>query len=89
MFERAKAVAIWGFSREGRAALDWLAQRCPDLPVTILDDRPMTDAPAGVPVLTGEAVGEALREGRFDIVIKSPGVSLYRPEIADARKKTR
>jgi UDP-N-acetylmuramoyl-L-alanine---L-glutamate ligase len=82
-----RSVAIWGYGREGHAALEWLRARYPSAAVTILNDTPLADAPDGVPLLTGEAAGKALSDGRFEVVIKSPGVSLYRPEIAAARKK--
>lgn len=83
-----RSVAIWGFGREGVAALDWMRARYPACAVTILNDAPLADAPDGVPVLTGAAASAALADGRFEAVIKSPGVSLYRPEIAAARKKS-
>lgn len=83
----ARTAAIWGFGREGRAALDHLAARRPDLTLTILDDKPLPDAPAGVPVLVGAEAIDVLRSGRFDVVVKSPGISLYRDEIDDARAK--
>lgn len=83
----ARSVAIWGYGREGHAALEWLRLRRPAAAITILNDTQLTDAPEGVEVLTGDDVGKALADGRFDAVIKSPGVSLYRPEIAAARAK--
>ena len=82
-----RSVAIWGYGREGHAALAWMRERYPACPVTILNDAALSDAPAGVPVLTGEDASKALTAGRFEVVIKSPGVSLYRPEIAAARAK--
>ena len=82
-----RSVAIWGFGREGQAALAWMRARYPTCPVTILNDSPLVDAPDGVAALTGDTASSALSEGRFEVVIKSPGVSLYRPEIAAARKK--
>ncbi|MFZ9500394.1 MAG: UDP-N-acetylmuramoyl-L-alanine--D-glutamate ligase [Beijerinckiaceae bacterium] len=85
IFDDARHAAIWGFGREGRAALAWLAARKPALKITILDDAPIADAPAGVATLTGAAATQALARGDFDVVVKSPGVSLYRPEIAQAK----
>ncbi len=63
------------------------ARALPSAAVTILNDTPLAQAPDGVALLIGEAAGKALTDGRFEVVIKSPGVSLYRPEIAAARKK--
>ncbi|MDB5649781.1 MAG: UDP-N-acetylmuramoyl-L-alanine--D-glutamate ligase [Hyphomicrobiales bacterium] len=83
----AKSAAIWGFGREGRAAYDHLAARRPDLVLTILDDAALTDVPDGASVLTGADATEALRAGQFGLVVKSPGISFYRDEIAQARAK--
>jgi UDP-N-acetylmuramoylalanine--D-glutamate ligase len=79
--------AIWGYGREGQAAFAHLRQTRPDLTCVILNDTPLSDAPAGVECLTGEAAKEALIGGRFSLVVKSPGISLYRPEIAQAKAK--
>jgi UDP-N-acetylmuramoylalanine--D-glutamate ligase len=84
-FDSARTVAIWGYGREGRAALEWLRARYPQLPVTILDDKPLTEAPQGVATLAGAEAQKALSHGRFDVVVKSPGVSLYRPEVEAAK----
>jgi UDP-N-acetylmuramoylalanine--D-glutamate ligase len=83
----ARRAAIWGFGREGRAAYDHLRARRPDLALTILDDAALADVPAGATVLTGAEAMEALRAGNFDLVVKSPGISLYRDEIAQARAR--
>ena len=83
----AERAAIWGFGREGRAAYAHLAQTRPDLALTILDDASVRDAPAGAVVLCGEDGLKALRDGRFDVVVKSPGISLYRPEVDEARRR--
>ena len=85
IFERAKTVAIWGFGREGRAAFDYLTARYPRLPITIVNDAPLQEAPAGARVLIGEEGVKALGDGAFEIVVKSPGISLYRSEIARAK----
>lgn len=79
--------AVWGFGREGRAAYDHLKRTQPDLDICIINDTPLADAPEGVRVLTGEEAAGALREGVFSLVVKSPGVSLYRPEIAAAKAR--
>jgi len=79
IFDDARHAAIWGFGREGRAALAWLAARKPGLKITILDDAPIADAPAGVATLTGAAATQALARGDFDVVVKSPGVCCAAP----------
>lgn len=79
--------AIWGFGREGLAAYEHLKATRPDLSLVILNDTPLAAAPESVEVLTGEAAQQALRSGRFSLVVKSPGISFYRPEIAQAKSK--
>ncbi|NJR13429.1 MAG: hypothetical protein HC779_03235, partial [Phyllobacteriaceae bacterium] len=80
-------VALWGYGREGRATHAFLAERHPGARLTILNDTPVDDVPAGTECIAGEAGIAALAEGRFDVVVKSPGISLYRPEIAAAKAK--
>ena len=79
--------AIWGYGREGQAALEHLKDKRPDLTLVILNDTPIRDAPADIEILTGDAAKDALTSGRFALVVKSPGISLYRPEIAQAKAK--
>src|SRR5579883_338143 len=68
-----KRIAIWGFAREGRAALRFLRERDPALAITVLDDAenaPVVDAPliSGRPAIAASMCG-------FDVVVKSPGIS--------------
>jgi UDP-N-acetylmuramoyl-L-alanine---L-glutamate ligase len=79
---RGRRVAIWGFAREGRAALRFLRERDPGLAVTVLDD---ADAPGiDVPLISGRARIAAAIDG-FDVVVKSPGISLYDPLVVQAQ----
>ena len=80
-------VAVWGLGREGRAAIAFLRQRLPSLPLLVLDDG---DGPA--PDGLGGGIEYVFGPGRIagaldniDIIVKSPGVSLYRHEIQSAR----
>ncbi|MDB5641987.1 MAG: UDP-N-acetylmuramoyl-L-alanine--D-glutamate ligase [Hyphomicrobiales bacterium] len=82
----SERAAIWGFGREGRAAFHHLRATQPDLDITILNDTAVPDAPAGVRVLSGDDATRALAAGQFALVVKSPGISLYRPEVAAAHK---
>ena len=80
---RGRRVAIWGFAREGRAALRFLRERDPGLTITVLDD---ADGPrdADAPLISGrDAIAAAI--GGFDVVVKSPGISLYDPLVLRAR----
>jgi UDP-N-acetylmuramoylalanine--D-glutamate ligase len=80
---RGKRIAIWGYGREGRAALRFLREWMPEAPVTIFDDA--TDGKdAGAPLIHGrEAIAAAIME--FNVVVKSPGISLYDPLVRHAR----
>ena len=81
-------VAVWGLGREGRAAIAFLRQRHPSLPLLVLDDaqdgRALEGLGAGIEYVFGvDRIAGAL--DKIDIIVKSPGVSLYRREIQVAR----
>ncbi len=70
---------MWGLGVEGRASIRKLAA----LGVTpvLVDDRPPTGGIDGQPVMaTGDGGVDAL--ARCDVVVKTPGISRYRPEVA-------
>src|SRR6516164_3138422 len=79
----SQRVAIWGLGREGRAALGFLRAHHPALPLILLDDRAEARMPEEygnvTSALGSDAIANALKE--VDVVIKSPGVSLYRDDI--------
>ena len=77
-------IAIWGYGREGQATHRYVLSQNPAADITIINDGPVV-APAGCEILTGEAGTAAIASGRFQQVVKSPGISLYRPEIAAAK----
>lgn len=80
-------LAIWGLGREGHATQLALRKAHPDLPLSIFcseaeavfmasdagHDRYITHAP------------NAAELSAFDLVIKSPGISAYRPELLEAQ----
>ena len=82
-------VAIWGLGREGRAAIGFLRARHPRLSLIVLDDAEGAAQSGDFDNLEyafgPRAIAQAL--GRADVLVKSPGVSLYRPEIAQARER--
>jgi len=83
-----RRVAVWGLGREGRAAIAFLRQRHPGLPLLVLDDaddgRATERLGDGIEyVLGADRIASALAD--VDVIVKSPGVSLYRREIQAAR----
>jgi UDP-N-acetylmuramoyl-L-alanine---L-glutamate ligase len=84
-----KRVAVWGFGREGRAALDALARRLPGQAVDVYVGTDEADAArAAYPqarVIAAAPDADAL--SGYDIVIKSPGISAYKPELLEAQAR--
>jgi UDP-N-acetylmuramoylalanine--D-glutamate ligase len=82
----SKRVALWGWGREGRAAFAVLRERLPQLPLTLFcpqseADGARTETGGALQVET-EVTAEAL--SRFEVVVKSPGISPYKPEAQQA-----
>ena len=71
-------VGIWGLGREGHANLRKLASL--GVEPILVNDHPQPD-PDGRPVLATAAGGLAALE-QCDVVVKTPGLSRYRPEVA-------
>ena len=77
-----RRVALWGWGREGRAAYRAIRVRLPSLPLTLFCN---SDEVASANALDDarlaiETEASAGRLSAFDVVIKSPGISPYRPE---------
>ncbi|HEY0198682.1 MAG TPA: UDP-N-acetylmuramoyl-L-alanine--D-glutamate ligase [Rhodanobacter sp.] len=84
---QGRRVAVWGFGREGRAAIVALRQRLPSLSLTLYCSEAEVDAAhafdAALQVVGGEPDAAAL--GGFDVVVKSPGISAYKPALLAAQ----
>jgi UDP-N-acetylmuramoyl-L-alanine---L-glutamate ligase len=76
----SRAVGVWGLGVEGRATVRKLGTL--GVAPVLVDDRPPDGGHVGgAPVLaTAEGGLDAL--ARCDVVVKTPGISRYRPEIA-------
>ncbi|HKV65706.1 MAG TPA: UDP-N-acetylmuramoyl-L-alanine--D-glutamate ligase [Rhodanobacteraceae bacterium] len=83
-------VAVWGYGREGRSVLAALRRRFPGKSLTLYCGRDEADAArshgdANLRVIGAAPDADAL--SAHDIVIKSPGISAYKPEILAARER--
>ncbi|HET6631358.1 MAG TPA: UDP-N-acetylmuramoyl-L-alanine--D-glutamate ligase [Rhodanobacteraceae bacterium] len=79
-----KRVAIWGCGREGRAAVAALRRRLAGLRPTLLCSAHEAEQVGGAGLQVDATLPDAATLGRFDVVIKSPGISAYKPEILEA-----
>jgi UDP-N-acetylmuramoylalanine--D-glutamate ligase len=87
-----RRVALWGLGREGRASWRAIRARFAELPLTVFCPEAEHAAAAALAdprlSLHGQPDAEAL--AAYEIVIKSPGISAYRPELlAAAARGTR
>lgn len=64
-----KNIVIWGTGREGRAAEEFIRARLPTAAITFVDEA------------SGEDISDVVRSA--DVIVKSPGVSLYHPLLKD------
>lgn len=81
-----RRVAVWGFGREGRAALHAFERRLPGQVADLFCAAgEAADAKAAFPwVHVHERTPDADALAAFDVVVKSPGISAYRPELLAA-----
>jgi UDP-N-acetylmuramoylalanine--D-glutamate ligase len=84
-----KRVAIWGYGREGRAALSALRKYFPDKQLSLIcsaaegeSARALGDAKLSI--ITG--VADAATLARFDVIVKSPGISPYKLPVPEAER---
>lgn len=84
-----RRVAVWGYGREGRAALSALSQRLPQHTLALWCSSDEAEvarrAHPAVEVITTPP--DVLALERFEWVVKSPGISAYRPEILAAQAR--
>lgn len=84
-----RRVALWGFGREGLAAWRAIRARWPQQSLTVFC--PAVEhaevAALGDPQLQIAGEPDAAALAAFEIVIKSPGISAYRPALLAAREQ--
>lgn len=87
----ARLVAIYGFGREGRSLLRHVRRVAPSAEVVVVQDGPAdADLRAaaeseGFTLVTGDDVTGVLTTRPFDVVLRSPGVSIHHGPLAAAR----
>ena len=85
-----RRVALWGWGSEGRAAFAALRE-LQDGPASLTlfcaPEEAEQARTAGGDGLVVETEVSAERLAAFDVVVKSPGVSAYRPELLEARER--
>jgi len=85
-----KRVVIWGLGHEGKAVAAFIRKKLPAQPLTFVDE---AEGPDKIDGMAGDYLivrGAELIEAALDeaeIIIKSPGVSLYHSLIQSAKKK--
>ncbi|MHB8447510.1 MAG: UDP-N-acetylmuramoyl-L-alanine--D-glutamate ligase [Rudaea sp.] len=78
-------VAVWGYGREGRAALAALRRRFPRKQLTLLcsaEEKADAADVAPLDVITGTVDARTLKT--FNVIVKSPGISPYIPPTSEA-----
>ncbi len=81
----AKKIGIWGFGKEGESLYRYLSAYDDFKELIVLLDNPSAEVFENIPVLSGDKATQAIQSGHFDLIFKSPGISLYKPEIKQAR----
>ena len=79
-----RRVALWGWGREGRAAWQALHARGIGPLALFCNEGEAAEARALDPSLAIEPVASAERLAAYEVVVKSPGISPYRPEAVEA-----
>jgi UDP-N-acetylmuramoylalanine--D-glutamate ligase len=83
-------VAVWGYGREGRSVLAALRRRFPDKSLTLYcrpDEAVVARERGDANLRVTDAPPDADVLAAHDVVIKSPGISAYKPEIGEARRR--
>jgi UDP-N-acetylmuramoyl-L-alanine---L-glutamate ligase len=78
-------VTVWGYGREGRAALTALRRRFPDKPLTLICSAAEGAAVADANIRLHTGTVDVATLTAFDVVIKSPGISPHQSPVPEAQ----
>ncbi len=74
---------ILGYGKEGQFAHDYLRQKYPRFKISIADKNPLALKDKNLTIFSGNKYLEAIK--RHEVIIKSPGISDWEPEIIAAQ----
>ncbi|MDD5587291.1 MAG: Mur ligase family protein, partial [Alphaproteobacteria bacterium] len=85
-----KNVVIFGLGREGKAAAALIRRTFPGMPLTFVEEAPASGAnekPEGNTQIVRQPEAVAAALDKADVIVKSPGVSLYHPLIKKTKER--
>ncbi len=80
-----KNIAILGFGREGQSTYHFIRKHLPNKKLTILDKKELSIEDENVECITGDTYLNSLDQ--YDMIIKSPGISLKDIDITSIKDK--
>ena len=81
-----KKILLLGFGREGRSTYQYIRRHFPEKELSIADQNPVTLEDAHVTLHCGAHYLEAIN--RYDLVIKSPGITVRDLQISSSVEMT-
>ena len=81
-----KKIAVWGLGAEGKQIIAYLQKHALSDKIILLNDTEVekTQGCAAYELFIGENIAKAF--DNIDVIIRSPGVSIYKPEMAQAKQ---
>ncbi len=86
-----KNIAIWGLGKEGLSALKYLRKKLPEQCITLINDQPISEEQQQslkkydpIQLVCSSSSDQLVK---FELIIKSPGISIYKPEIEIAKNQ--
>ncbi|MDD9899652.1 MAG: UDP-N-acetylmuramoyl-L-alanine--D-glutamate ligase [Alphaproteobacteria bacterium] len=80
-----KKIVIWGTGREGQSVYHLIRRHHPDVSIVFVDENAEATLLSIEERLVTTDISKALNDA--DVIVKSPGVSLYHPEIVRAKAR--